>query len=169
MLLNLTFCNFTVIKSVSEKNEEKISKFGWKKQSLDNAQINIFDKKLNKDEYSEKLKFIDGDKHLWGVTILMIASKFNEIEYRRVKIKQLVKRAKKSNYTNEQIKNCESEALRLLNWNIKWITPLMITNAIIEQHFDQLPLNVRFTLIKCLHGLPENLISINLDSTNTDS
>ena len=67
---------------------------------------------------NQNLEHLEVHKSLWGVTILMIASKFNEIEYNRIPIKKLVKRSKKAKYTHNQIVDCEKTILKILDWEL---------------------------------------------------
>jgi len=72
---------------------------------------------------------INEDKHLWGITLLLIASKIIEPEHNSIKIKKLVKTSKRAKFSNHIISEWEKRIWHLLEWKLAVVCPITYIEA----------------------------------------
>lgn len=71
------------------------------------------------------------DKHLWGLTALYLASKYDEIDENIPFIRDFRKASSRGNYTWDQVTKCENIFVKYLDWNLMIISPLNYTYALL--------------------------------------
>ena len=64
------------------------------------------------------LNQIKKDRHLWGVTALFLASKYDEIDRNIPYIRDFGEISSRAKYTWSEVTKCETAFLNLLNWNL---------------------------------------------------
>lgn len=71
------------------------------------------------------------DKHLWGLTALYLASKYDEIDENIPFIRDFRKASSRGNYTWDQVTKCENVFVKYLDWNLMVVSPLNYTSALL--------------------------------------
>ena len=74
---------------------------------------------------------IEKDKYLWGLTALLLASKYDEIDNNIPYIHDFKKISSRANYSRDQILKCESMFAEHLKWSLMVICPLNYTYALL--------------------------------------
>ncbi|CAI2363042.1 unnamed protein product [Moneuplotes crassus] len=69
------------------------------------------------------LELIKKDKHLWAVTALLLASKYDELDQNIPYIQEFGKVSSRAKYTYEEVTKCEAKFLDLLKWDLISICP----------------------------------------------
>ncbi|CAI2361253.1 unnamed protein product [Moneuplotes crassus] len=79
-----------------------------------------------------KLDLVKKDKHLWAVTALLLASKYDELDQNIPYIKEFGKVSSKAKYTYSEVIKCETEFLNLLKWDLISICPSYFLSVILH-------------------------------------
>lgn len=74
---------------------------------------------------------MEKDKHLWGLTALYLASKYDELDRNIPFISDLRKVSRKAAYSWSEVTKCESNFINFLNWDIMIVSPLNYTYALL--------------------------------------
>lgn len=77
------------------------------------------------------LNLIKKDRHLWGVTALFLASKYDEIDRNIPYIKEFGDVSSRAKYSYSEVMKCETLFLNLLNWDICTICPAYFLSALL--------------------------------------
>lgn len=78
------------------------------------------------------MNFIKQDRHLWGLTALFLASKYDELDKNIPYIPDFSKISSRANYSWDEVTQCESKFLNLLNWDLVVICPLYFISTFVE-------------------------------------
>jgi len=78
------------------------------------------------------LSTIKKDKHLWGVTALFLASKYDELDKNIPFIKEFGHVSSRAKYSYREITKCEAMFLDLLNWDLVSLWPKYFMSAILS-------------------------------------
>lgn len=71
------------------------------------------------------------DKYLWGLTALLLASKYDEIDWNIPYIKDFRKVSSEARYSWDEVTQCESTIAEYLKWDLMIISPLNYTYALL--------------------------------------
>ena len=73
----------------------------------------------------------ESNKHLWGLTALYLASKYDELDENIPFIKDFRSASSKAKFTWTQVTKCEDSFVKLLEWNLMVVCPLNYTYALL--------------------------------------
>jgi hypothetical protein len=123
-------------KDLSEITELRKSMIEWvfnlgdklKQRSLTlQLAIVYIDKLFLLGKYEEMKK----DKHLWGITALLLASKYDELDENIPFVRDFRKISAKATYSWREVIKCQDVFIKSLKWNLMIISPLNFTYALL--------------------------------------
>ena len=74
---------------------------------------------------------IKKDRHLWGITALFLASKYDEIDRNIPYIRDFGEVSSRGKYTWSEVTKCETAFLNLLNWNLYTLCPMYFLSPLL--------------------------------------
>jgi len=74
---------------------------------------------------------IEIQPYLYGVTLLLLASKYDELDDKIPYIKDFRKVSSRSNFTWDQVVHCESKVAHWLDWDLMVISPENFTTTLL--------------------------------------
>ena len=74
---------------------------------------------------------IEAQPYLYGVTLLLLASKYDELDDKIPYIKDFRKVSSRSNFTYDQVVQCESKVAHWLDWDLMVISPENFTTTLL--------------------------------------
>lgn len=86
------------------------------------------DRLLQRGHYEEIAKQV----YLYGVTLLMLASKYDEIDDNIPFIRNFRAVSSKANFSWDQVTGCETRILNYLNWDLVSLSPENFTTALLS-------------------------------------
>ena len=115
-----------------------------------------------------KEKEIRAKEYLFGVTLLLLASKYDELDDKIPYIKDFRHISSRSNFTWGEVTRCEDYIMKTLGWNLMVLSPENFTSALLAYGIvfsdEKLPSD-REKFVKSVRMYTEMFTDIALQST----